>query len=130
MAGRPVPAGKYRRPRGTRCRRPATGCGCTGPRRPYRRVQEDRPLPLPGLHPIPPFQPRLVRLARGGRVELSVGPVPVSGKVLQSALEVFGRQLEQSHPLVVGLLLEHTRRVRLLFRSGSMDSRRFLRLLS
>jgi hypothetical protein len=57
-----------------------------------------RPLLFPGFHPVASFEARLVGLAAGGGVEVGVGAVPVLGKVLQSAIEVFQRELEDAEP--------------------------------
>ena len=45
-------------------------------------------------------------LAGGGRVKVNVGAVPVLGEVFQSAVKVFGRELEDAEPEGRGIAAE------------------------
>jgi len=98
-----------------------------------------RPLLFPGFHPIASFEASLVGLAAGGGVKVNVGAVPVLGKVLQSAVKVFGRELEDVEPEGGGMAAEPPERLfsaalkawkmraaarpRCGFRGGTLNSR-------
>jgi len=66
---------------------------------------------FPAFIRFPRLRRPLVRLVRGGRVEVNVGAVPVLGEVLQSAIKVFGRELEDAEPEGGGIAAERLARL-------------------